>query len=60
MLRAGIGLYYNDLAQNGWVGALQAVTFKAVGPGGADIYQLRFEKGSLGLQTLADTRRKSR
>ena len=25
VLRAGIGLYYNDLAQNGWVGALQAV-----------------------------------
>ena len=25
VLRAGIGLYYNDLAQNGWVNALQAV-----------------------------------
>jgi len=25
VLRAGVGLYYNDLAQNGWVGALQAV-----------------------------------
>jgi hypothetical protein len=25
VLRAGIGLYYNDLAQNGWVGALQGV-----------------------------------
>jgi hypothetical protein len=25
VLRAGIGLYYNDLAQNGWVGAFQAV-----------------------------------
>lgn len=25
VIRAGIGLYYNDLAQNGWVGALQAV-----------------------------------
>lgn len=24
-IRAGIGLYYNDLAQNGWVTALQAV-----------------------------------
>jgi hypothetical protein len=24
-IRAGIGLYYNDLAQNGWVSALQAV-----------------------------------
>jgi hypothetical protein len=25
VIRAGIGLYYNDLTQNGWVGALQAV-----------------------------------
>jgi outer membrane receptor protein involved in Fe transport len=25
VLRAGVGLYYNDLAQNGWVTALQAV-----------------------------------
>jgi hypothetical protein len=25
VIRAGIGLYYNDLAQNGWVGAFQAV-----------------------------------
>ena len=29
------------------MGALQSVTFKGVGPGGADIYQIRFEKGSL-------------
>ncbi len=29
------------------LGAMQAVTFKAVGPGGADIYQVKFEKGSL-------------
>jgi hypothetical protein len=29
------------------MGALQSVTFKGVGPGGADIYQLKFEKGSL-------------
>jgi hypothetical protein len=28
-------------------GALQSVTFKGVGPGGADIYRLKFEKGSL-------------
>jgi CubicO group peptidase (beta-lactamase class C family) len=28
-------------------GALQSVTFKGVGPGGADIYQVKFEKGSL-------------
>lgn len=25
VLRAGFGLYFNDLAQNGWVGAIQAV-----------------------------------
>ena len=25
VIRAGIGLYYNDLAQNGWVGAFQAL-----------------------------------
>jgi hypothetical protein len=25
VIRAGAGLYYNDLAQNGWVGAFQAV-----------------------------------
>jgi hypothetical protein len=25
VLRAGVGLYYNDLAQNGWVSAFQAV-----------------------------------
>ena len=31
VLRAGIGLYYNDLAQNGWVGAFQAVN-AAPGP----------------------------
>ena len=29
------------------MGALQSVIFKGVGPGGADIYQLKFEKGSL-------------
>jgi CubicO group peptidase (beta-lactamase class C family) len=29
------------------LGALQSVTFKGVGPGGADIYQVKFEKGSL-------------
>jgi hypothetical protein len=31
VLRAGIGLYYNDLAQNGWVSAFQAVN-TAPGP----------------------------
>jgi hypothetical protein len=29
------------------LGALQTVTFKGVGPGGADIYQVKFENGSL-------------
>jgi hypothetical protein len=29
------------------MGDLQSVTFKGVGPGGADIYRLKFEKGSL-------------
>ena len=28
-------------------GALQSIAFKGVGPGGADIYQVKFEKGSL-------------
>jgi len=28
VIRAGVGLYYNDLAQNGWVTALQAVNAK--------------------------------
>jgi hypothetical protein len=29
------------------LGAVQAVSFKGVGPGGADIYTVKFEKGSL-------------
>jgi len=29
------------------LGALQSVTFKGVGPGGADIYEVKFEKGSI-------------
>ena len=29
------------------LGALQSITFKGVGPGGADIYEVKFEKGSL-------------
>ncbi|MGC2324017.1 MAG: carboxypeptidase regulatory-like domain-containing protein [Terriglobales bacterium] len=35
VLRAGFGLYYSDLAQNGWVAALQAVN--GSGAGGAII-----------------------
>ena len=31
----------------GNLGALQSVNFKGVGPGGGDIYQLKFENGSL-------------
>jgi hypothetical protein len=27
------------------LGAMQSVTFKGVGPGGADIYEVKFEKG---------------
>ena len=29
------------------LGALQSIVFKGVGPGGADIYQVKFEKGSI-------------
>ena len=29
------------------LGALQPITFKGVGPGGADIYQIKFEKSSI-------------
>ena len=29
------------------LGALQSITFKGVGPGGADIYQCKFENGSV-------------
>ncbi len=31
VIRAGVGLYYNDLAQNGWVSAFQAVNNGSVG-----------------------------
>ncbi len=34
------------------LGALQSVTFKGVGPAGADIYELKFEKGSLEYRIL--------
>ena len=29
------------------LGAIQSMTFKGVGPAGADIYQVKLEKGSL-------------
>jgi Carboxypeptidase regulatory-like domain/TonB dependent receptor len=32
VIRAGIGLYYNDLAQNGWVTAFQAVNSSIAAP----------------------------
>jgi hypothetical protein len=32
VFRAGIGLFYNDLAQNGWVNAFQAVNAPLTGP----------------------------
>jgi hypothetical protein len=35
-------------------GALQTVTFKGVGPGGADIYELRFANGTLEWRLLLD------
>jgi CubicO group peptidase (beta-lactamase class C family) len=38
---SGLQSMINDL------GVLQSVTFKGVGPGGADIYTLKFDKGSL-------------
>ncbi|HYL65217.1 MAG TPA: TonB-dependent receptor [Candidatus Methylomirabilis sp.] len=34
VLRAGVGMYYNDLAQNGWVSAFQAVNNSNVASGG--------------------------
>jgi Beta-lactamase/Domain of unknown function (DUF3471) len=36
------------------LGALQSVTFKRVGPGGLDIYDLQFEHGSLEWRILLD------
>lgn len=37
VLRAGIGMYYNDLSQNGWVNAFQAVNGGPYSPQGAII-----------------------
>jgi D-alanyl-D-alanine-carboxypeptidase/D-alanyl-D-alanine-endopeptidase len=36
-------------------GALQSVTFKSVGPGGADIYEVKFEHGSSEWRILLDS-----
>jgi hypothetical protein len=32
VIRAGVGLYFNDLAQGGWAAAFQAVNFNSVAP----------------------------
>jgi D-alanyl-D-alanine-carboxypeptidase/D-alanyl-D-alanine-endopeptidase len=39
----------------GGLGALQSITFKSVGPGGFDIYEVKFEHGSLDWRILLDT-----
>jgi hypothetical protein len=36
------------------LGTLQSITFKGVGPGGSDIYEVRFEHGSLDWRILLD------
>jgi D-alanyl-D-alanine-carboxypeptidase/D-alanyl-D-alanine-endopeptidase len=38
----------------GGLGALQSIAFKGVGPGGFDIYQVKFEQGSLDWRILLD------
>jgi hypothetical protein len=37
------------------LGALQMVTFKGVGPGGADIYEVKFEHGSTEWRIMMDS-----
>jgi serine-type D-Ala-D-Ala carboxypeptidase/endopeptidase len=39
----------------GGLGTLQSITFKSVGPGGFDIYEVKFEHGSLDWRILLDT-----
>ena len=36
------------------LGTLQSITFKGVGPGGSDIYEVKFEHGSLDWRILLD------
>jgi D-alanyl-D-alanine-carboxypeptidase/D-alanyl-D-alanine-endopeptidase len=36
------------------LGALQSITFKGVGPGGADVYDVKFEHGALDWRILLD------
>jgi hypothetical protein len=38
----------------GGLGTLQSITFKGVGPGGFDIYEVQFEHGSLDWRILLD------
>jgi hypothetical protein len=38
----------------GGLGTLQSITFKGVGPGGLDIYEVKFEHGSLDWRILLD------
>lgn len=38
----------------GGLGTLQTITFKGIGPGGFDIYQVKFEHGSLDWRILLD------
>jgi hypothetical protein len=38
----------------GGLGTLQSITFKAVGPGGFDIYEVKFDHGSLDWRILLD------
>jgi serine-type D-Ala-D-Ala carboxypeptidase/endopeptidase len=45
--------HIEDMIAN--LGALQSVTFKSVGTGGADIYDLKFEHGSLEWRIFLDT-----
>jgi hypothetical protein len=42
------------------LGSLQSVNFKGVGPGGADIYNVKFERGSLEWRIFSGCRREDR
>jgi hypothetical protein len=46
-MTAGMRQQLPQLQAGTQLGALQSLTFKGVGPGGADIYTVKFEKGSL-------------
>jgi hypothetical protein len=40
------------------LGSLQSASFKGVGPGGADIYNLKFERGTLEWRIFLDSKGK--